>query len=501
MTAHSLPTESRLYRSPLFWLILATLSIRGVVLFASLDSFNADPDQYMTLAENWREYGVFGYGVRATAFRPPLYPWTLKTACLLARRDGDGREENAFELEADGSCGTRARFVDDLLLSRNASVALFHWILGVATVALVYCFARTLGFSSIFAALGAALVAVDPILLQQSRLVMTETLAAFFAIAILNWGAFVLRRGTTVSARRRFVNYASFGASLGLATLCRPAYLAFAGLILLRLALVELTPLFSKSRAPVSFSRVAASLWTPCFFLLGLVLILLPWAVRNQRELGIFKATTTHGGYTLLLANNQELYDHYRTEPIWTFWDSNAFQARLATEYDAALVQAEIASDSKNAELFQDEWTREQALKTIRKEPRTFLYSCLVRVGELWRLRPYELGASGRSGTLALNGVAFFYALQILCVWGGLTVWFWGRNKRKEDCQTSVFSTPWVWGWLLVLSVQIPHLFYWTNMRMRAPLEVFLPLISLWGVSKIYNVLTHKNDYKDCESL
>ncbi len=495
MTTSPLQTKSSLFKSPFFWLLLAALLIRGALLFSSLDSFEDDPDQYMSLAENWREYGVFGYGERATAFRPPLYPWALKTASLLSRRD-DGRKGNALEIDADESTsdGTRARFIDDLLLSRDASVALLHWILGVATVALVYFFARSLDFSPTFAALGAALVAVDPILLQQSRLVMTETLASFFAIAILNCGAFALRRRTRDASRAQCVNYAFFGALLGLATLCRPAYLALAGLIFAYLTFVESRAFFSKSGG-------GAILWAPCVFLVGLALVLLPWAFRNQRELGVFKATTTHGGYTLLLANNPELYEHYRTNPNWTFWNPEAFQARLASDYEAALVQAGVARDSKEAELFQDQWTQEQALNAIRSDRRTFFYSCFARIGELWRFRPYELGASGRFGALALDCVAIFYALEAAAFLAGLGVWFSGRKPSDESCRRSFLASPWIWGWLLILSVQIPHLFYWTNMRMRAPLEVFLPLLSLWGVSKVYIVWTRKKEHRNCITI
>ncbi|MBQ7815579.1 MAG: hypothetical protein IJ387_13940, partial [Thermoguttaceae bacterium] len=77
--ALSAPVRSTRRPSPFVWLIVATLLIRGAVLFPALRSFDADPDDYRRLAENWAVYNVFGTETTPTAFRPPLYPWTIKT--------------------------------------------------------------------------------------------------------------------------------------------------------------------------------------------------------------------------------------------------------------------------------------------------------------------------------------------------------------------------------------------------------------------------------------
>lgn len=77
--AVSAPVRSKRRPSPFIWLIVATLLVRGAVLFPALRSFDADPDDYRRLAENWAVYNVFGTETTPTAFRPPLYPWTLKT--------------------------------------------------------------------------------------------------------------------------------------------------------------------------------------------------------------------------------------------------------------------------------------------------------------------------------------------------------------------------------------------------------------------------------------
>ena len=76
------PKKESSLSSPLLLLFLVALLVRGVAVFVSPGSFDADPDQYMTLAENWYSYGVFGYRETPTAFRPPLYPAVLKELIL-----------------------------------------------------------------------------------------------------------------------------------------------------------------------------------------------------------------------------------------------------------------------------------------------------------------------------------------------------------------------------------------------------------------------------------
>lgn len=119
-----------------------------------------------------------------TAYRPPLYP------LLLAPMVTVGNEPPMVQ------------------------IALLHLGLGAGTVWLTTLVAKGSGLSRGRAALAAFLVACDPVLVWQSRAVMTETPAAFltaFALAMLclrGWKGAVLG-----------------GAGLGLAALCRPSLL------------------------------------------------------------------------------------------------------------------------------------------------------------------------------------------------------------------------------------------------------------------------------------
>ncbi|MBR4751787.1 MAG: phospholipid carrier-dependent glycosyltransferase [Thermoguttaceae bacterium] len=460
--------------SPFLLLLILTLLIRGGVLFISLSSFNDDPDGYARLAENWSSYGIFGTGDQATAFRPPLYPWTLKELAFLqtpTTRSANGKTKGAI-----GS---------NLALSRNASIALLHWIIGLATVLLVYRLALYADLSQRSAAFASLLVAVDPILLQQSRLVMTETLAAFFsAITLLGIVVCIQKR----SSRFSVVLYLVLGVLFGLSTLCRPAFFAFVGLVFLCFLAIGFSTVLLVNKAGV-FNRVRTlkNLSNVVFLLLGLGVVVVPWAVRNLHEFHRPILTTTHGGYTLYLANNPELYRHYQTSPPWSLWNPQSFHERREKQLKLAFEENNIEENTKEAELFQDKWTRQEAQKTVSSSPQTFLYSCFIRVGELWRLVPNDVDRISSSKTSTRTylryAVGCFYAFELFFAFVGLFCGCMRRNYRKSFNGSRRFlETPLLWGILLILSVQIPHLIYWTNMRMRAPLEAFLPILTVIGI-------------------
>ncbi len=116
------------------------------------------------LRKPWAQNGVFGLTTPAgevvpTAFRPPLYPYLLSWAA------------------SDGSLN-------------NLWIAILHSILGGLTAGFTYlASAAWLGpdRGRLRGILAALLVIVDPILIQQSTLVMTETLATALVSIVIWW--------------------------------------------------------------------------------------------------------------------------------------------------------------------------------------------------------------------------------------------------------------------------------------------------------------------------
>ena len=516
MKASASKKESSL-SSPLLLLFLVALLVRGVALFISPSSFDADPDGYMALAENWYSYGVYGNRETPTAFRPPLYPAALKTL-ILCRVSSErpkvksGKSNSQTEKRIIASSPNKrlnpvADFFDrNVALSRNASVALLHWILGVATALIVWFYARRAGLSPILALLAGTLVVFDPILLQQSRLVMTETAAAFFsALLLLTTTATIQKRDSKFS----WFYYALVGVLFGLATLCRPAFYVFSGLVFLNLVVVEIASLVRKRRerqTDLVSALCGGALRIACF-ILGLALVVAPWTLRNEREFGKTILTTTHGGYTLYLANNPEIYAHYRSSFPFNLWNPESFHDRRSREIEAAIKENKIQDGTVESELFQDEWNRQKAIQTINEDRAGFYYSCLIRSCELWRFLPNDVSAFAddeqperkktfagmplsQAVDLARYAVAAFYLLEfILALLGCLALRLSLKRQSNDETipKVSLWESPFIWGFLLVLSVQLPHLVYWTNMRMRAPLEVFIPILAVMSLTLFQN--------------
>ncbi len=392
------------------WLLLVfTLIVRGAVLWAGYDDLRDDPDGYRQLAHNIVEHGTLGFGDQPSAFRPPLYPFSL-VPCM-------------------GAAGA-----DPL------GIAILHGALGAATVWLTWFIGRRWGMGS-FAVLAALFVAVDPILLRQSTLVMTETLATF-AVTL---AVFILtaNRRADLSSGRWFAG----GCALGMAALVRPTFLLWAAFGVVALLLAA-----ENRRKKI---RQAALLT------LGLSITLAPWVVRNAMSFGRPIVATTHGGFTLLLANNPSFYAYLREAPSGAVWDAAEFNAEQTVRLPRHTPDEEIAS---NRRAYQQAW------QNIGDEPAMFAYASLVRLARLWGVLPHQTDASESSPRRLLRyGIGLWYvAITLLAVVGIVS------------CGRRLIALPWAWTTLLVVSLSLVHACYWSNLRMRAPL---VPIIALWSAA------------------
>ena len=199
---------------------------------------------------------------------------------------------------------------------------MLHFVIGVATVGLVLVLGRWWGLGTAVRRLAALLVACDPILLSQSAQVMTETPATFLATAglvVLTWASWNVV-GFSCDVGRRHV---------GPGALCRPTLLLWtiaAGIALcLRAWTAETNN--TNSRGLTAPGAMATNSVFPRRSLSGAAIVLSPWAIRNRLQLGQPIVATTHGGYTLLLANNPEFYQWLRSGPWGSVWRADRFNA------------------------------------------------------------------------------------------------------------------------------------------------------------------------------
>ncbi|QDT13906.1 glycosyltransferase family 39 protein [Planctomycetes bacterium K23_9] len=420
-------------RKALMGVFAFAIAVRAAVLIVAPSAFSSDPDAYRALSQSLAQTGVFGITLgdlppKPTAFRPPLYPYLL--SWLTPSQTGQ--------------------------LSTFA-VGILHVVMGALTsLATTWVASRLIeknriGKASIVAGL---LVAIDPILVQQSTQLMTETIATLLSISVIAW--WVGRIGSE-NASRNAGGYLVLSLLLALAYLCRPTFLVWA-------VLLTLASFFAGSKTQLT-QRFKHGVLTA----LLVVVALAGWSWRNASAVGHPIWATSHGGYTLLLANNESFYDYLRNGNWGEAWDAKPFLEAYVHRFDGDPTTTEFwnrdwsdfeaPADSQQpliTEQGDDRRCYLAARATIDRQPTMFLYSCLVRVGRLWSPMPHV--APGRSWAKVVIVGLYYSALYVAVA---MTLW---RLRRR------VLAPKW-WA-ILALAITLcgVHAIYWTNFRMRAPI-------------------------------
>jgi 4-amino-4-deoxy-L-arabinose transferase-like glycosyltransferase len=454
---HGESTDTKSSRRTLVLVFVLALAVRAAAVTAFFGALDADPDSYRKLAENVRLQGIYTTTNEPTAFRPPLYPLIL----ALTVTSGE---------------------VSSLI------VAGLHVVFGAGTVLLTFLLAEACGLRR-GAFLAAGLIAIDPILLNQSALVMTETLATLLAAA----GMLALAR---VSRMPTNSNAALAGAILGLAALCRPTFLPWLGLA----GATLLSPRCQADSEDADVRHPRRSLQLSAVYFVVAALVVSPWAIRNFVVLGHPKVTTTHGGYTVLLGNNPSFYQYLReskrgetwdatplasawrwrqvsNSPRDEIWDLLQTEANKKSWRDAGYDEAIFETDTPivRSEFEDDAFAYSLARRYIRDEPAMFAYACGVRVARLWQLFPYPRGASESTTARALRVLTglWYTVLFLLAAYGAV-------SQREK-----LGRSPLVWGVVLCITFTVVHAVYWSNMRMRAPLMPMVCLLASLGTAAI----------------
>jgi len=379
------------------------------------DLLQKDTDNYATLAEhivNAECYCLIN-GM-PTAFRPPLYPLLLAPWAM------------------GGPPSIAGIVILHLILAALT-------VIGVYILGLMWCDQRGAIAASIWTAL-------DPLLIYQSPQIMTETLAAALAVVAL---LTLARLHAAPSFRAAMIA----GVALGFTVLCRPTFLVWVPLVAIG-TLTMSVPI--KKR--VQFAALVIAFCC---------LTLLPWVVRNWLVLRHPVIATTHGGYTLWLANNDSYYNYLEHEDQRVPWEGSVLNER----------QLAIFRDSNFDEVIADRRYQHLALETIHRRPAMFAYSCFRRVANLWD--PLAAPRSPRESlmlTVLRIASAVWYLLLYLAAIAGVL-----RLRHR------LLTAPWCWVLSLLLAFTIVHTFYWTDIRMRAPLIPAIALIASLAWKKGFN--------------
>jgi hypothetical protein len=394
-----------------------------------------DIDGYRRLAHNLIGNGVLGIGNVPSAYRPPLYPLVLAPFALLAPTP------------------------------ERIGIAALHLLLGIATVALTMHVGQALGLAR-GALVAGLLVAVDPLLLYWGTQLMTETLHAFLlavvlAVLIKYWkcGVRAAECGVDPTAGPLFARWRSRlglavlgGTIAGLAALCRPETWSFVVLVFTVLVAGAVMSRGRLGNRPSRWEVVAA----PCVFLLTTWLICLPWTIRNRRVLGVPVVTTTHGGYTLLLANNPVFY----REVAGAVWEKPS-----SDDWHDALEQRLRGL----GEIERDRACYREAFSFIRAQPLDFLHAIPVRIVRLWRPVPHDIAWGVPRADLARCAMGVFYGAELILMLAATGAGITWRRPRLLLIA-------------LVVSTTLVHAVYWSDMRMRAGV---IPAVALLAASAL----------------
>ncbi len=381
--------------------------------------------------------------MRPTAYRPPVYPAMLTVAAL----------------------PDIANNVPLNKVSLNAYVIVgMHILFGLVTIGMLHYIAWRMDLR--WGWIPALAVAADPILLHWSGEIMTETLVTM--LATWAWALYLIlvrpmREETGLKLWGMHLSLRvslMLGLVLGLAVLTRPTMLPWAAIMIASLSL-------RRSDAGSRVTMITAAL-------IVMSVMNIAWMVRNKQQFGEPIWTTTHGGYTLLLANNPPLYEHFKTAGPDRNWDADKFHKLWAmrrsgdptqSEFWNAEVPVEAIAEPDIDELKDDRLAEEAAKATIERDPKTFALSCLYRAGWLWSVTPNVGQEQNRERWIIAGWYASWFAMALLGLW-------WVHSV--------IASRVWLMPLLLLLTLTAIHTIYWSNMRMRAPMMPVVYLVACW---------------------
>ncbi len=412
------------------WLIAIVfcgMAFRLMLLLFRADDLRTDPDAYVALAKTIVSTGGFCKPgtTEPTAFRPPLYPFLLASLLWTG-------------------------------LKTTAAVGLINLIAGAVHIIATWWIARVVGLRGIWPGVAAAASCCDPLLLRYSVLPMTEVLsAALISVALLNVLKVLSENRQSGGKQHSTATAIIAGIGFGLAGLCRPIALVTCAVVSVLLVVRSLLTRPTK-QLPMRLAVLPA---------LTAIVVLLPWIVRNYHHFDRLIPATTHGGYTLLLGNNEVFYDEVVLAPGSKAWSGDSlekWQQQLSEKMSAEGVNMTSEADV-------DQWMYVQAKAAIAADSTTFARACWLRWQRFWALRP-TVDSGGMPGWMSWGAATWF-----VVVWLGLAGSLFSPKAQRVCVQTL---------WLAIVSFLLIHTFYWTNARMRAPLTGVFAVLAACGWQK-----------------
>ena len=360
----------------------------------------ADSESYWILGQAIARGGPYQFGDDdARVFRTPGYPLALA---------------GLFAVVGDDPPVMFARGLNALL--------------GTLAVGGVYCLTLVL-FNRITAAWAAALAAFYPGAIVTSTFVLSEAL--FCPLMLLQ---LILVVRAWKSPQR--VPFALFsGLVAGAATLTRPSWLLFLPFLFVVLVVI------SSERRRACLIGLAA--------MAGLVLVMLPWWIRNYSVTGRFVPTTLQLGASL--------YDGLN--PMATGASDMQFVPRFRRQELAEQDQASGQSDTFEYRL--DRRLKRAAITWAGENPGRVLKLAVVKLARMWS--PWPNAEEFQNPRLGLFVLVTYIPVAVVGIWGAV-------RFSRHGCAYVVC-------WIPAIYLTMLHVIFVSSIRYRQP--AMLPLMVL----------------------
>ena len=286
-----------------------------------------------------------------------------------------------------------------------------------------------------------AMAALQPVFVGFSVTILSETtFAATLTLSLLAGSRLSeLFRGTGGGMSSGSVTKWAFltGAAIALGCYVRPSWI-LAG------------PAFGSLLLVFKEQRWQAALATICI-LIGTIVVLLPWGIRNQRVTGHFTLTTFWMGPSLYDGLNPDATG----ESDMTFFDRD----RLSEEM---------------SEFEVDQHYRKLALEFVRQNPGRTMQLALIKLSRFWKPWPNAEQFQSISARLAVGAV--FIPVLVLAIAG---TW----ASRREIWPLAI-----CWGPVFYFSVI--HMVFVGSLRYRLPAEYPLLVVAAYGLRVLWSYRT-----------
>ena len=415
-------TLSRFIREgsrPLIILLTLGLVVRliGLYLVDQLGVRIVDERHYFQLASSIVNGWGFAWGAEVpTSIRPPLYPAILALIWTIV--------------------GYKSLF----------AIRVVQIFISLLNVLLVYQLGRRI-FSERVAWVAAGIFCFYPSFLVFNYLILTEVFfTCLFTLFLLGY-VYLLQSETTPAAL-------GTGVVLGVAALTRSILWPFP-IVLVPLAFFSLKGSYRRRLVLVSA------------LLLGYLLVITPWAVRNTELQKVSTIVNSMGGITLLMGN----YEHTPLNRAWdpmTLSGKHSIFANLSNEYPESHQWTEGQKEK---------WAQKRAFQFMLEHPALTLKRTIIKFGSFWGLERTIVGGLKRYYhpprwlallTMFLIPISYGFVMVLACL--GLFL----AAPEDKRIHTMLIA--------IMLFMSGLHALVFGHSRYHLPL---IPILILYGASAI----------------